>query len=54
MARAQKAKFQMIELELKHGKAAEQMPEYVKAKAKLVAAELELLSYGAFTDSWGR
>jgi hypothetical protein len=42
MARAQKAKFAMIELELALGDKAKQLPEYQKAEAKYVAAMAEL------------
>jgi len=42
MARAQKAKFQLIELELAYGEQAKTMPEYLKAQAKLDAAKAEL------------
>lgn len=42
LARAQKAKFAMIELELAYGEAAKDMPEYAKAEAKLAAANAEL------------
>lgn len=42
MARAQKAKFAMIELELAYGEAAKDMPEYQKQELKLAAAKAEL------------
>lgn len=42
VARAQKAKFQMIELELAHGEAAKDLPEYAKAEAKLAEAKAQL------------
>jgi hypothetical protein len=42
MARAQKAAFAMIELELANGENAKTMPEYVKAKAKWAEAMAEL------------
>lgn len=42
MARAQKAKFQLIELELAYGDKAQEQPEYLKAHAKLLAAQAEL------------
>jgi hypothetical protein len=42
LARAQKAKFQMIELELANGQNAKNLPEYAKAEAKFTAAMAEL------------
>jgi hypothetical protein len=42
MARAQKAKFAMIELELALGEKAKQLPEYQKAEAKFVAAMAQI------------
>ena len=42
LARAQKAKFAMIELELTHGEAAKELAEYQKAEAKFSAAMAEL------------
>jgi hypothetical protein len=42
MARAQKAAFAMIELELANGENAKTMPEYEKAQAKYFAAMAEL------------
>ena len=45
MARAQKAKHRMIELELIHGQAAaEDMPEYQKLEKKLAEAMSQLRS----------